>query len=570
MKLTLLFSLLLLTILNAKTSDFSVILNQPFDSALFDVTEDYDRTITAVGFSKDFKKNSHVSKSYTNAFDYLSSISDKYGSQMHIVKVNTKAKVLFSKIAQLSKFNKAIAVVKTPDNGYFIGGYTLDGDLLVTKLDANANIIYTKTFGTKNYDRMNNLILLSDGGVLAIGSSVTTRSRQDNLFETGLGNNDIFITRFSKNGKKLWSKKYGTPHDDEGIDAVEAKDGSIIVVSTTSYDKHRNVTLMRINENGNRIWLKHYKSDTLAIPTKIIRLRDNNFILSVIQYNDIQKEHIRLIKFDLYRNVLIDKEVFTSYPSGIKDIKEFSDGTFIAVGYVKDIQNTDALAMIFDSNLVMLTQEHYGNENYDIFNAVTILHNSQAAVVGIYTDEDSQESNMWITKLNRDATMAQISTHISNFYTRLCEIFKEEIDAKQIRIREDLSIEFIDKRLYFSVGKYALTKTQQIFIDKFSKKLIPFLYANRDVIKTLEVNGHTSSEWKSSDFTDRYLNNEKLSMERSYSTLSYIFKTQSASTQTWLSKVFKGSGVSYSKSVMFNNEEDKEKSRRVTFKIILK
>jgi len=570
MKLTLLFSLLLLTILNAKTSDFSVILNQPFDSALFDVTEDYDRTITAVGFSKDFKKNSHVSKSYTNAFDYLSSISDKYGSQMHIVKVNTKAKVLFSKIAQLSKFNKAIAVVKTPANGYFIGGYTLDGELLVTKLDANANIIYTKTFGTKNYDRMNNLILLSDGGVLAIGSSVTTRSRQDNLFETGLGNNDIFITRFSKNGKKLWSKKYGTPHDDEGIDAVEAKDGSIIVVSTTSYDKHRNVTLMRINENGNRIWLKHYKSDTLAIPTKIIRLRDNNFILSVIQYNDIQKEHIRLIKFDLYRNVLIDKEVFTSYPSGIKDIKEFSDGTFIAVGYVKDIQNTDALAMIFDSNLVMLTQEHYGNENYDIFNAVTILHNSQAAVVGIYTDEDSQESNMWITKLNRDATMAQISTHISNFYTRLCEIFKEEIDAKQIRIREDLSIEFIDKRLYFSVGKYALTKTQQIFIDKFSKKLIPFLYANRDVIKTLEVNGHTSSEWKSSDFTDRYLNNEKLSMERSYSTLSYIFKTQSASTQTWLSKVFKGSGVSYSKSVMFNNEEDKEKSRRVTFKIILK
>jgi outer membrane protein OmpA-like peptidoglycan-associated protein len=571
MKLTLFLTLFILTSIYAKTADFSIIVHQPFNAALTDITEDYDRTLTAVGFSKDYKQNATSNNTtYTNAFDYLSSVSSQYGSQMHIIKVNNQADVLFSKQAKLSQFSEAVAVVKTPSNGYFLGGYTLDGSLIVLKLDANANLVYSNIYGTKNYDKMHNLILLNDGGVLAVGSSVTSRSQNDALFETGLGNNDIYITRFSKDGQKLWSKKYGTSYDDEGIDAVEAVDGSIIVLGTTSYDKHKDVSLMRINENGNRIWLKHYKGEKLTTPTKIIRLRDNNFVVSLIQYDDMRKEHIRLIKFDLYKNVLIDKDIFTTYPSGLNDIKEFSDGTFIGVGYVKDVANTDGLAMILDSNFAMLNQEHYGKDNYDLFNAVTILHNSQAAVAGIHTDNESQESNMWITKLNRDASMAQLSLHSSNFYEKLCELLQEEINSKQLTIREDLTIEFTDARLYFNVAEYKLTKTQEIFLDKFSKKLIPFLYANKDIIDTLEVNGHTSSEWGDAKFTSRYLNNEKLSMNRAYSTLSYMFLSQEQMTQIWLSDIFRGSGFSYAKNVVLNDVEDKKKSRRVSFKIILK
>ena len=156
--------LLFITSLYATTTNYSIIVNKPFDAALFDITQDYDRTISAVGFSKEYKNNSNDAASYTN--------------------------------------------------GYFIGGYTLDGSLLVVKLDAKANLLYSRTFGTKNYDRMNNLILMSDGGVLAVGSSISSGSSSDSMFNSGLGNNDIFITRFSKDVQQLWSKKYGTVYDD--------------------------------------------------------------------------------------------------------------------------------------------------------------------------------------------------------------------------------------------------------------------------------------------------------------------------------------------------------------------
>lgn len=570
MKQVILLTLLFLSSLYGKTSDFSIIINKPFNDALFDITEDYDRSISAVGFSKEFKQDAKSAKSYTDAFEYLSSISNKHGSQIHLLKVNNEAEILLSKATKLSRFTEAVALAKTPSNGYFIGGYTLDGDLLILKIDANGNIIFNKTFGTKNYDRMNNLVLMSDGGVLAVGSSVTSRSANDNIFETGLGQNDIYITRFSKNGTKLWSKKYGTKHDDRGIDAAEARDGSIVVVSTTSYDKNRDVTLMRITENGNRMWLKHYKSENLVTPRKIIKLRDNNFVVALSEYNNMQKEQIRLIKFDLYKNVLIDKKIFTTYPSTLNDIKEFSDGSFIGVGYVRDTYNTDGLVMILDSHLSLRNQEHYGKEQYDLFNAVTILHNSQAAAAGVHTNNNSQETNMWITKFNRDGSLAQVSSNVTDIHSELSNVFKKELEDQKIKIREDLSLELIDKALYFEIGKYELTKEQKIFLDNFSKKLLPFLKANVNKINALEINGHTSSEWGTQNFASGYIKNEKLSMNRSFSVLSYIFLNQSKPTQIQLSKILRGSGFSYSKKVMLNDKEDREKSRRVTFKVILK
>jgi outer membrane protein OmpA-like peptidoglycan-associated protein len=177
---------------------------------------------------------------------------------------------------------------------------------------------------------------------------------------------------------------------------------------------------------------------------------------------------------------------------------------------------------------------------------------------------------MWIVKLNRDASMAQISSNVGTFYERLTALYKDEILKKEIVIKKDLTIEFIDKRLYFKAGVYKLTKTQKIYLSKFSKKLLEFLYANKNLIETLEVDGHTSSEWGESNFTHRYLNNEKLSLNRSYEVMSSIFTPSSKKIKLWLSNILKGSGDSYSKSIKYNGIESKKKSRRVSFKIILK
>ncbi len=419
--------LLLLSSLYAKNSDFSIIINKPFDDAVFDVKEDYDRAVSAVGFSKNFTPSRKKNTSYNNVFDYLGNLSKEYGSKIHLVKIDEYANIKLSKSRNLSQFNEAVSVIKTPSNGYFIGGYSLDGSMMLLKLDSDANILFTKIFGTKNYDKMNKLVPLRDGGVLAVGTSMSSRSHDDDVFNMGLGLNDISLTRFTKNGMKLWSKKFGTEFDDDGVDAVEASEGSIMLLGTTRDKERKDVTLMRISENGNKIWMNSYKAKSDIIPFKIIALRSDSFLLSLSQKNDAFKDQIRIIKVDLQKNTIADKIIPTAYSSRLKDIKEFSNSNLIGAGSVRDTYNTDALVMQLDTNLNLLCQEHFGEDNYDEFNSLDILHDSKVIAAGVHTAAESQESNMWIVKLNKDCTLAQKSSKDINIYDELLVLFDREI-----------------------------------------------------------------------------------------------------------------------------------------------
>ncbi|WP_434580203.1 hypothetical protein MLC52_09600 [Sulfurimonas sp. NW15] len=572
MKLTLFILLIFHNfLLHAKTSDdFALIIHKPFQSGLVDITQNYDGTLSALGFTYDFKKQSlHADKTYNDPFAYLQNISNKYGAKIELIKVNDKAQIIQSKIIPLTQFAKPASFVKTPANGYIIGGYTMGGSQLLVLLDAALHLQRSVSFGTKNNNTIHKLVSLKDGGVLAIGTSFTSRSTQDNMFQSGLGNDDVCISRFDKDAHLLWTKKYGTQYDDQGIDASEADDGSIIVLSTTHTKMKTAVNISRLTQNGDNIWLKEIPDNGFNEPVSLLRLKDHNFVISLAKTDTMHKKQIRLVKFDIYKNILIDSEISTTYSSQINDLKEFSDGTLIGVGFVRDSFNTDGLAMIISKNLKLLKQEHYGGENYDVFNKAVILANSQVGVAGIHTDKNSNENNMWILKLNKDATIAQIARNTLDFYTQLRQLFQKEIDTKKVIIKKDLTIEFTAKNLYFKAGEYKLGKQQKKFFREFFTKLVNFLYTHRMQVKTLEINGHTSSEWKNSTFSGRFLNNEELSMKRSYEAFKSLFLVQNPTKQKYLTHILKGSGLNYRNRIITNHTEHKEKSRRVSLKIIL-
>jgi outer membrane protein OmpA-like peptidoglycan-associated protein len=582
MKNTLL-SITFLIITTLQAQPFSIIIHKPFNSELFDIKEDYDRTLSAVGITRNFKNNANTQESYDNIFDFLASRSQSYGAQIAFIKANNQAQVLINTSAKLPRFNTAVSILKTPTNGSFIGGYTMDGELLVAKLSPQAHPIAYKLFGTKNFDRLSKIIPLSDGGILAVGSSITSRDTHDDMFQTGLGNSDIYLTRFDKNLQMHWSKKYGTIHDDVGIDAAEAQDGSIVVISTTAYEKHKDVTLMRITENGDRIWLKHYKKEGLIVPKRIIHLRDNNFVVALTQYTQNHHTYVRLIKFDLYENILFDKEHITRNNTEINDIAEFSDGSLVAVGKYTQDANSDGVALLFNGRLDFITSKNFGTRNYDVFHALAILHNGDVAIAGAHSDTHSQESNMWIVKLHRDLSPVEINTQHAttpytnkqlqqlqnNLYNELQTVFAKEIANKQLLITPDLQIIWQKEPLLFQVGAYKLTNTQQKFLDSFSDKLFSVLLHYKADIATLEINGHTSREWGNTTFTHRYLNNQDLSMKRAYSVMKYIFQNQNTTQQHWLSTILKGSGDGFRPHSNLLEVTAKQQ-RHVSFQIYLK
>lgn len=558
-------------LLQANSSDFSLVLNKEYPSSLHSVTQNYDRTISAIGISKSFNKNASLSsRTYTDPFEYLRHASNRYGSNIHLITIDNKANVIHDKAYKLPKFNEAVSLLKTPTNGYMVGGTTQDGSLLLMKLGANGQLEFSKEFGTKSYDSLSKLVALKDGGVLAIGTSATTRKAHQGMFQSGLGLNDIYLTRFTKNGTLVWSKKYGTSQDDYGVDAVEAGDGSIVLVGVTHKNGEKKILLSRVDETGDKIWLHEFTSKESLQAHKILKLRNNTFVLSASKQDMQGKKQIQLIRFNQDYTILANKTISSTYSSTLVDIKELSNTNIVGVGSVEDKENTDGLFVHLDKNFNLICQNHFGDEAHDSFDTLSVLHNSDVVATGSFTEPTSQEANMWITKIKQDCSLAQKAVESEQIYKALQNEFYEELKDEKITLTRQLTIELNKQNLYFDVGEYQLTSAQKLFLDRFSKRFIALMYKYKDQIATLEINGHTSSEWGDVDFTQRYLKNEKLSMNRSYATLSYLFVQQSKEVQNWLTQILKGSGLSYAKKVSFQDKEERELSRRVSFRIILK
>ena len=562
---------LLPKLLLATNSDFSIVVDKPFDSALFDITQDYTNTLSCVGFSNSYnpQKQYVTGVEYSDAFSYLDSLGqNKYGYVMYLLKVNSYGEYSFSKDIVLQNFAQAKAVVKTPTNGYVVGGYLQKGELVVVLLDSNGNKRLTKQLGTKNFDYLKRVIPLNDGGYLVVATSRTSRDFNDNIFENGLGENDVYLVKLSSTFLVEWSKKFGSQNDDFAIDAFEDFDASIVVLYKTQND----IFLMRIDENGDKLALKSIASTQNFSATKLLKLRDGGFIVIGSVEDEMQKKQVHLIKFDRYFRKLKERTIKTTYSSQIVDLKEFKNGNLMGVGYVQDSYNRDGLVMLFDNELSMLSQEHFGEENRDQFYALTILRSSNVGVVGITTPTNSQVSKMWIIKLDAKGNIVQKKIRYSvlkqNFYNDLQTLFKEEIEKRYISLSKDLEITFKDKRVLFSIGDAKLSKSQKIFLEKFSVKLLKFLQQHQNHIKSLEVNGYSSSEWRGVDFSERYLKNLKLSMQRAYNVIHYIFK-KNKDSQHFLAKILQGKMHSFSKPIVKNGLEDKKESRRVTFKITL-
>lgn len=377
---------------------FSLIINKPFSGTLFDVAQDYDGHISAVGFVYNFKAGVQGA-SYGDAYTYLASLPQNYGSSSHIVTVDSSAKILGEKSILLSNFNEALGVVKTPQNGYILGGNSFDGSFLLIRLDAKKELLFSKKF--QNLGRFSKIVLLRSGEILAIGSAGSSIASEYNLFESGVGLNDIYIAKFSTDGEMLWQRKYGTAYDDFGVDATEADDGTIAILGEVRDGQKNGVLTARVSQNGDLIWLKHHKEQRDLFAYKLLKLRSGAFVASLSEQNEIGVKQIRLLKFDLLGNTLLFPMITTRYSSYLSDIKEFADGEFVGVGTVLDVGNSDGLVMILSQKLDLLHQEHFGASGMDALYGVQILRDSSFVAVGAHAKRSTQEASMWIVGLDR-------------------------------------------------------------------------------------------------------------------------------------------------------------------------
>jgi len=564
--------LLLIITIYAYATPFDVKISYPFNSKLFDVTQDYNGDIAITGFSTKHATRDTSNRVFYDAFNYLAATQKAEGEQMSILKLSQNGTISYDKRFGLKEFSRGITLIPSKNHSYFLGGYAQDGQLIVCKLAEKKNLKFFKKFGTQNHDTLKQLLPLYDGGVLAIGTSMTSRQNSEGIFYAGIGRNDGFLTRFSPQGRILWSKKYGTVDDDYGITAIESNDGTFMFVTLHDVNQTRKAYIMRVDEHGDVLSKKELPYDIIST-SNIIKLQDKSFLVALNYYDTQRKKSALFINFDIQHKIL-NKVAIPAHKKStlIHTLQESSDGSIIAVGEVHTLDNTNGFALLLHDNLTPIFAHEYGDTNYDTFKNVAILNDRSFVAVGTATPKNSEVNTMWILKINRDGTIAQKEAKTAKaLYTKLCKVFHKEIQKKELSITEDLSITFRSNLLRFKIGVASLSAKQKDFIQKVAKKLFPALAPFQKSIESININGHTSTLWKTKSEDRRFLKNLQLSSQRSYNTLKTLYIYADTKDKMWLQKLLEMHALDYKEKILSKNKyEDYQKSQRVTLQIILK
>jgi hypothetical protein len=112
--------------------------------------------------------------------------------------------------------------------GFLVAGTSLSygaggGDIMVIKINATGDIIWSKTYGGNLYDGMNSIQRLSDGNFIISGSTQSF----------GNGSSDAYLLKINENGDLLWSKTYGGADLENAYSSIEMNNGEIIFAGQT-------------------------------------------------------------------------------------------------------------------------------------------------------------------------------------------------------------------------------------------------------------------------------------------------------------------------------------------------
>lgn len=158
----------------------------------------------------------------------------------------------------------------------------------------------------------------------------------------------------------------------------------------------------------------------------------------------------------------------------------------------------------------------------------------------------------------------------NELYNDLNAAFEDKLDDWGAEIdRQTLAVKFLSPDILFEQDSYKIKPRFQVILEEFFPKYIEILNSEkyRNDIDEIRIEGHTSSEARGLSVAEAYYYNMRLSQDRTRSVLQFVLDLKSIPDKDWVRKNLTANGLSSSKLVILDGVEDKQKSRRVEFRV---
>ena len=276
---------------------------------------------------------------------YTTSITGLSDDAMYM-KLNSSGQLQWVKFWGGSGKDRTQDIVQTADDGYTIVGYSTSApaqyyDAFILRTNSTGDIIWTKLFGTSNYDDANTVQILDDGGFILGGQS-----------NNGINGLDLFLVRTNPSGVAIWTKRFGTIGTDNIDCLILTSDGFVMAGSTNTPGTGDNGYIVKTDTAGNLIWTKSFGNSKPNDFHRIVETNDGGFFAtgtysSALTYDSLP--NIWLMKTNANGDSLWQKTYGgESHDHGYSG-QQTTDGGYIIAGHTGSFRN-NAEAYVLKTN----------------------------------------------------------------------------------------------------------------------------------------------------------------------------------------------------------------------------
>jgi outer membrane protein OmpA-like peptidoglycan-associated protein len=155
-------------------------------------------------------------------------------------------------------------------------------------------------------------------------------------------------------------------------------------------------------------------------------------------------------------------------------------------------------------------------------------------------------------------------------YERLNDEFRKDLTAWNATVeRATLSVRFREPDVLFAAGDARLKPAFEAMLRDFFPRYLAVLSQFKAQLAEVRIEGHTSTEWSAGASPEQaYFHNMKLSQDRTRAVLEFCMGLEASRPyRDWLIRTVTANGLASSRPVVVFGREDKERSRRVEFRV---
>ena len=265
---------------------------------------------------------------------------------------------------------------------------------LLVKYDKDGNIVFEKSFSALDNSKFTNICVVDDGYIV-VGQSIYKNNKIGNSKKGG-----AYIIKYSKDGKELWKKNFGS-NDSAIYNDLVVYDDYIYVVGKSD---SRVGLISKYDLDGKLIETNDYKyTDSLGFSGVVI-IDDYLYVCGSNRTDDDDTDAM-IVKYDLdckyVDEVIYRGEGIERFNKIIKD----SNDNLISIGIsavvdkksrdTVDEYNYDGIIAKYNNDLEKIAVVSYGDERDDYFTDLKLVNNDYL-VTGYSSYEDGSYMSKFI------------------------------------------------------------------------------------------------------------------------------------------------------------------------------